>query len=68
MNERFQFPLITQNQTTSATNYIRLENYESEGKIVLDSDEGKVRFLNSVLKRELEYAKQVQNDERVRIR
>ena len=46
--------------------YNKLENYDSEGKFVLDLDEREIRYLNSLLKKELEYAKQVQNDERVK--
>ncbi|MBS4208141.1 sporulation protein [Bacillus sp. FJAT-50079] len=47
--------------------YKKLENhnYDSEGKFVLDLNEDEITYLDTVLKKELEYAKQVQNDDRV---
>ncbi|MBS4223312.1 sporulation protein [Lederbergia citrea] len=48
--------------------YKKLEakDYGTEGKFVLDLDEEETAYLNDILDKELNYAKQVQNDIRVK--
>ena len=42
------------------------KHYGTEGKFVLDLDEKEIAYLNSILNKELKYAKQVENDIRVK--
>ncbi|MFD1040421.1 sporulation protein [Virgibacillus byunsanensis] len=45
--------------------YGKLDQYKNEGEFVRDLDEEEIAYLNDVVKKELDYAKNVQNDVRV---